>query len=82
MIASDQSRIRWYSLSISVDPVSFGGIGDLSLTQALLVDLGVAHYVITRDLLDRPKARPDPLIRRFADSLIRRPRGTGWEVLS
>jgi uncharacterized protein (DUF58 family) len=52
------------------------------LAQGLLVDLGVAHYVITRDLLDRPEARPDPLIRRFADSLIRQPREIGWEMLS
>jgi len=52
------------------------------LVEGLLVDLGVVHYVITRDLLDRPEARPDPLIRRFADSLIRQPRETGWEVLS
>jgi uncharacterized protein (DUF58 family) len=41
-----------------LDPVSFGGTGDVGKTLALLSDLGVARYVITRDLLDRPEARP------------------------
>jgi len=41
-----------------LDPVSFGGGGDVSGTLALLSDLGVARYVITRDLLDRRQARP------------------------
>ncbi|MBN1890330.1 MAG: DUF58 domain-containing protein [Thermoflexales bacterium] len=30
-------------------------------TTALLTDLGVAHYLITRDVLDRPEARPGRL---------------------
>jgi uncharacterized protein (DUF58 family) len=42
-----------------LDPVSFGGVGSLDMTRALLTNLGVAHYVITRDLLDRPELRPD-----------------------
>jgi uncharacterized protein (DUF58 family) len=41
-----------------LDPVSFGGTGNVRGMTALLSDLGVAHYVITRDLLDRPEARP------------------------
>jgi uncharacterized protein (DUF58 family) len=41
-----------------LDPVSFGGAGDASKTLALLADLGIAHYRITRDLLDRPEAQP------------------------
>jgi uncharacterized protein (DUF58 family) len=41
-----------------LDPVSFDGTGDQGAIRASLTDLGVAHYVITRDLLDRPEIRP------------------------
>lgn len=49
-----------------LDPPSFGGGGDdptelaatTSKTLALLSDLGVARYLITPDVLDRPEARP------------------------
>ena len=41
-----------------LDPVSFGGSGDASGMLALLSGLGVACYVIFRDLLDLPEARP------------------------
>jgi len=72
-----------------LDPASFGGRGNWSVTRALLVDLGVAHYVITRDLLDRPVAslgQPEPGSRRVPGTrragLARQPRERGWEVLS
>jgi uncharacterized protein (DUF58 family) len=41
-----------------LDPVSFGGAGDISPSQALLSKMGVSHHLITRDLLDRPEAQP------------------------
>jgi uncharacterized protein (DUF58 family) len=41
-----------------LDPVSFGGTGDVNKTLALLSNLGIARYTITRDVLDRPEARP------------------------
>lgn len=41
-----------------LDPVSFGGIGNTLLTEAALLGLGVAHYRITKDILDRPEMRP------------------------
>jgi len=63
-----------------------GGTGDLSVTQALLVDLRVTHYVVTRDLLDRPQAHPGqpghwgrPV---SGPAPVRQPREAGWEVLS
>jgi len=40
-----------------LDPASFGGSGDPAMAQALLTDLGVAHYIITPDLLDRSEVR-------------------------
>jgi hypothetical protein len=56
---------------------------------ALLSDLGVARYVITRDLLDRPESRPgrhgqwewrvSPLGRAVT---ARRPGDLAWKVLS
>jgi hypothetical protein len=71
-----------------LDSVSFGGTGSLSVTQALLTNLGVAHHVITRDLLDQPKARPDQ--RRYwgrpvsatSPMSARQPRRARWKVLS
>jgi uncharacterized protein (DUF58 family) len=41
-----------------LDPLSFGGTGDAGGALALLTNLGVTHYLITRDLLDRPEAHP------------------------
>ncbi len=41
-----------------LDPASFGGQGDARETAALLADLNVAHYIVGRDLLDRPEIRP------------------------
>lgn len=41
-----------------LDPVSFGGAGDTLLVEAALLHLGIAHYRITRDVLDRPEMRP------------------------
>ena len=65
-----------------------GGADDLSVMRALLVDLGVVHYVITRDLLDQPEARPVQQEHRGrpvsgpAPAPVRRPREAGWKVLS
>jgi uncharacterized protein (DUF58 family) len=38
-----------------LDPVSFGGTQDPALVQAMLTNLGVTHYRITRDILDQPE---------------------------
>lgn len=72
-----------------LDPVSFGGQGDVRGTLALLADLGVAHYVITPELLDRPEARPGqqgawqwrvtPTGRAIA---VHRPENIRWKVLT
>jgi len=72
-----------------LDPISYGGVGDVSASLALLTNLGVTRYVITRDLLDRPEARPGQRghweWRVFSSghvALVRRPRDTGWKRLS
>jgi len=71
-----------------LDPVSFGGQAEVAGTQALLTDLGVTHYLITRDLLDQPEARPGQrgqwkwrvtLTGRAVP--IRRPRSLAWREL-
>ena len=41
-----------------LDPHSFGGAGDMGAVKTALQQLNVQHYVITRDVLDRPEARP------------------------
>ncbi len=72
-----------------LDPTSFGGTGTVQGTLALLSNLDVARYVITRDLLDRPEARPGQRghweWRVFGSghvALVRRPRDTAWKRLS
>jgi hypothetical protein len=72
-----------------LDPVSYGGVGDASSLLALLTDLGVTRYVITRDLLDQPEARPGQQghweWRVFSSghvALVRQPRDTAWKRLS
>jgi uncharacterized protein (DUF58 family) len=41
-----------------LDPISFGGTGQVSTIQALLAEFGITVHLITSDLLDRPEARP------------------------
>lgn len=41
-----------------LDPVSFGGTGQVRKLMDVLADLGIQRYTITRELLDRPEARP------------------------
>jgi uncharacterized protein (DUF58 family) len=72
-----------------LDAGSFGGAGSVSGVTALLSDLEVAHYVITRDLLDRPEARPgqqgreDWRVLPTGRVLSRRRSGdVAWKVLS
>jgi hypothetical protein len=46
-----------------MDTISFGKRtppDHLKATTGMLTELGVTHYVITRDLLDRPEVRPGP----------------------
>jgi uncharacterized protein (DUF58 family) len=52
-----------------LDPASFGGEGDASETADLLARLGVTHYIITPDVLNRSEARPAW------------PQTWGWEIL-
>jgi uncharacterized protein (DUF58 family) len=40
------------------DPFTFGGTGSAADLVPSLVDLGIAHYVIPREFLDRPETRP------------------------
>lgn len=71
------------------DPVSFGVPGAENSALRTLAQLGVSRYLITRDLLDRPEARPGeagkwewrvlPTGRAVA---IKRPSNTTWKVLS
>ena len=40
------------------DPETFGSVGNLSALKEYLTSLGIAHEVITRQLLERQEARP------------------------
>ena len=72
-----------------LDPLAFGGSADAGGVAALLTELGVAHYLITPDLLDRPEARPGQqgawkwrITPRGRAVPIRRPDEAAWKALS
>jgi uncharacterized protein (DUF58 family) len=72
-----------------LDPASFGGAGDVGGALASLSDLGVACYVITRDLLDQLEARlgqREPREWRVSSHRwgkpVRQPRDIAWKVLA
>ena len=41
-----------------LDPISFGGTSNAAGLRRLLSNVGAAHILVTRQLLDRPEARP------------------------
>jgi hypothetical protein len=41
-----------------LDPSTYGGPASQSANQRLLAGLGVKHYLISRDLLQRPESQP------------------------
>jgi transglutaminase-like putative cysteine protease len=64
-----------------LDPVSFGGSGDVDFIRERLNKLGVRHHLITSDLLDRPENRQ----KDGFDWLLHHPRRSGqaidrWEI--
>ena len=72
-----------------LDPVSFGGSGDPADLGALLSRVGVTPTLITRDLLDRPEARPGRrgqwewrMTGTGRAVPLRRPSDTTWKELS
>ena len=41
-----------------LDPISFGSVGNIDIVNAVLDNLGVSHYPITKDVLNRPEKKP------------------------
>ena len=41
-----------------LDPASFGTVGNIDIVTSVLDNLGVKHYPITKDVLNRPETRP------------------------
>jgi len=75
------------------DPVSFGKapVEQASAQKAasLLAELGIAHYIFTRDMLDKPEARPGKaggwewrIAGRGRAVPVRKPGETPWKVLA
>lgn len=71
-----------------LDPSSFGGQGDSHPLLSLLGEMGIAHYVITKDLLDLEQARPGQAGRwewrvsgRGKAVLVRKPGDMSWRSL-
>ena len=53
--------MRWRGVVPTIlllDPISFGGPVDAGGALPTLADLDIAHYLITREVLDRPEMRP------------------------
>ena len=74
---------------ILLDRVSFGGLVGTHSMQRTLTDLGIAHHIITHDLLNRPEAHPGQEGHwewRVTPSgravLIRKPGDMSWKVLT
>lgn len=72
-----------------LDPASFGGEGDVQPGLALLDDLEITRYVVTRDMLDRPDATPGAqgqlhwrITPRGRAILARTPRELKWRTLA
>jgi uncharacterized protein (DUF58 family) len=72
-----------------LDPISFGGSGDIQAVRMALTDMGVTHYVVARNLLERFEARP--AYKRDGGGMgtgpgwprsFRRTPGRAWRVLS
>jgi uncharacterized protein (DUF58 family) len=83
--------LMWRGVTPTVlllDPASFGGQGDIRPMLGVLADLGIAHYAITKDLLDLPEARPGQSGRwewrvspRGKAVLVRKPGDMSWKGL-
>jgi uncharacterized protein (DUF58 family) len=41
-----------------LDPVSFGSVGNINIVNAVLDNLGISHYPIAKDVLNRPEKTP------------------------
>ncbi len=72
-----------------LDPVTFDGQGDVIPISNTLADLSVARYTITRDMLDRPEARPgreghwEWLISATGQAVpVSKPSKLSWKVLT
>jgi hypothetical protein len=73
---------------LALDPVSYGGVMEVEPLFSLLSEWGVAGHRITRELIDRPEARPGSAGRwkwRISPSgkavAVQRPRDFSWRQL-
>ncbi|MBN2147779.1 MAG: DUF58 domain-containing protein [Anaerolineales bacterium] len=83
--------LMWRGVTPTVlllDIASFGGQGDTRPMLGLLTQMGVAHYIITKELLDRPESRPGQAGRwewrvssRGKAVLVRKPGDMSWRGL-
>lgn len=83
--------LMWRGVTPTVlllDPGSFGGQGEIQPMTSLMSEMGISYHVITKDLLDRPEARPGQTGRwewRVLPTgkavLVRKPGDLSWRVL-
>jgi len=63
-----------------MDPVSFGGSGEIESLRRHLRKLGIAHYTISADMLDAPKKRPHGLSWLIEQTRLRSNPRDPWTV--
>ncbi len=63
-----------------LDPVSFGGTGDVEIFRRSLRKLGITHYTISADLLDQPKKKPKGLRWLIEQTRLRGNHFNKWQV--
>lgn len=71
-----------------LDPITFGSQQSAKQTMAILAELGITHYLIPRQLLDRPEARPGQegqwewrITPRGRAIPVRKPSDISWKAL-
>jgi uncharacterized protein (DUF58 family) len=65
---------------LMMDPLSFGGSGEIEPFRMRLRKLGIAHYTISADLLDTPKKRPRGLTWLIEQTRLRTNPRDPWTV--
>jgi hypothetical protein len=72
-----------------LDPASFGGEPGRNLAYSTLASLGISRYLITKELLNRPEARPghegewEWKVTTVGRAIpVRQPSNTAWKTLS
>jgi uncharacterized protein (DUF58 family) len=57
------AKLNWRGIrttALLIDPQTFGAERSIEPTARILAEAGISHYIVGRELLDLPEARPGP----------------------